>query len=43
MAPPPAAPAHVMTAKANGATYEQFKQNPAWTDALLISEGYMLP
>lgn len=39
----PATPQHVMTAKANGVTYEQFKVNPQWTDALLVSEGYMLP
>lgn len=40
VAPVPAGP--VMTAKANGMTYEQFKANPAWTDELLRSEGYML-
>lgn len=40
---PPAAPAGpVMTAKANGMTYELFKADPAWTDELLRSEGYML-
>ncbi len=39
---PPAAPVHQMTAKAGGMTYEQFKANPAWTDELLRSEGYML-
>lgn len=40
---PPAAPVGpVMTAKANGMTYESFKANPAWTDELLRSEGYML-
>ena len=38
--PPPAGP--VMTAKANGMTYAQFKANPAWTDELLRSEGYMV-
>lgn len=47
-APPPvAAPAPVarqMTAKANGATYEQFMQpGSGWTDDLLIAQGYMLP
>jgi hypothetical protein len=31
-----------MTAKANGATYEQMIA-ANWTDALLIQEGYMLP
>jgi len=40
VAPVPAGP--VMTAKANGMTYEAFKANPAWTDELLRSEGYML-
>lgn len=40
--PPPVVPAGpVMTAKANGMTYESFKANPAWTDELLRSEGYM--
>jgi hypothetical protein len=33
----------VMTDKANGATRETFLVNPAWSDALLIAEGYMLP
>lgn len=47
LAPPPAAPTAppagpVMTAKANGMTYAQFKANPAWTDELLRSEGYMV-
>ena len=42
-APAPAAPQYVMTAKANGATREAFLSNPAWSDALLIAEGYMLP
>jgi hypothetical protein len=32
-----------MTAKAGGATYEQFKSNPQWTDELLIAQGFMLP
>lgn len=46
--PPPAAaapvppPARQMTAKAGGATYEQFIGN-GWSDAALIAEGYMLP
>jgi hypothetical protein len=40
--PPPPAAGPVMTAKANGMTYDQFKANPAWTDELLRSEGYML-
>ncbi len=41
-APPMPPVAHQMTAKAGGMTYEQFKANPAWTDELLRSEGYML-
>lgn len=40
-APPAAAVAHQMTAKANGATYEQFKGN-GWTDDQLRQQGYML-
>lgn len=30
----------VMTAKAAGATLEQFRQNPQWTDELLVEHGY---
>lgn len=30
----------VMTAKAAGATLEQFRADPAWTDELLIEHGY---
>jgi cell division septation protein DedD len=44
-APPPAPPAtaeKVMTAKANGGTYEQFVAN-GWTDTMLVEQGYMLP
>ncbi len=37
----PAAPVHVMTAAANGATYEMMIANQ-WTDALLIQHGMML-
>lgn len=37
---PPSAPAYTMTAKAAGATYEQFKAN-GWTDAMLVEQGYM--
>jgi hypothetical protein len=46
--PPPTAPAHVppatpvktMTAKAAGATYDQFIAN-GWTDDAMIAQGYM--
>ncbi len=41
-APAYAAPAKVMTAKAGNYTYEQMIAMPGWTEALLISEGYML-
>ena len=37
----PAAP--VMTAKANGMSYEQFTADGKWTDALLVQHGYMEP
>ena len=37
---PPAVPAHHMTAKANGATYEQMVAL-GWNDALLIQHGMM--
>lgn len=41
--PPPAAlPARTMTALAQGATYEQLIAK-GWTDALLVSQGLMLP
>jgi len=40
--PPPAAPVRTMTALAQGATYEQLIAN-GWTDALLVSQGLMLP
>ena len=46
VAPPPApaapsAPVLLMTAKANGLTADDFRRsNPAWTDELLIQEGY---
>lgn len=33
---------HVMTAKAAGATYEQFMATGQWTDALMREQGYML-
>jgi hypothetical protein len=33
----------VMTALANGMTREAFLADPAWSDALLIQHGYMLP
>ena len=39
-APPPVAAARVMTAKANGATFEQYIAN-GWTEALLIQHGYL--
>ena len=40
-APPPAAPAGpVMTAKAQGATYDQFRAQ-GWIDEALIAQGYM--
>lgn len=41
--PPPPAPAQVkqMTAKAGGATYEQFVAQ-GWTDEMLVREGYMV-
>lgn len=41
-APEPEVPTQelVMTAKAAGATLEQFRQDPAWTDELLIQHGY---
>lgn len=38
---PPAQPVRVMTAAANGATYESFIAS-GWTDALLIQHGMML-
>ena len=38
---PPAAPAHIMTPKANGVAYEAFVTN-GWTDETLRSNGYML-
>lgn len=41
-APISAAPVRVMTAKANGATYEQFMATGQWTDERMIAEGYML-
>ncbi len=40
--PPPPAPVRTMTALAQGATYEQLIAN-GWTDALLVSQGLMLP
>lgn len=46
MAPQLEAPAEepakelVVTAKANGVTLEQFRENPQWTDELLIQHGY---
>jgi hypothetical protein len=40
--PPPAAPVRQLTALAQGATYEQLIAT-GWTDALLISQGLMLP
>jgi len=44
--PAPAAPGgmppgRVMTAKAAGMPYAQFKADPAWTDELLVTHGYM--
>ena len=39
--PPPAAPVHVMTAKAGGATYEQLVA-AGWNDAMLVQHGMML-
>jgi len=40
-APPPAAPpAHNMTAKAAGASYEQFRAQ-GWTDDQMKQQGYM--
>jgi hypothetical protein len=47
LVPPPVQPVAVpparqMTAKANGATYEQFIAN-GWDDARMIADGYMLP
>jgi hypothetical protein len=38
---PPAAPVRQMTAKAGGATYQQFIDN-GWNDQQLIQQGYML-
>lgn len=38
--PPPVAPARVMTAKANGATYEAMI-SAGWTDATLVQHGMM--
>jgi len=35
-------PTKVMTAKANGATYDQFVEL-GWTDANMVAEGYMEP
>jgi hypothetical protein len=40
--PPPAAPVRQLTALAQGATYEQLIAG-GWTDALLVSQGLMLP
>lgn len=40
--PPPAAPVRQLTALAQGSTYEQLIAN-GWTDALLVSQGLMLP
>ena len=41
VAPAPKAKRMVMTAKANGLTAEQFRaSDPAWTDELLVSQGY---
>lgn len=42
-APVSVAPVRVMTAKAGAYTYAQMIAMPGWTDALLISEGYMMP
>lgn len=42
LAPPPAAPARQMTAKAQGHTYEQLL-SAGWTDATLVQHGLMLP
>jgi len=40
----PPAPVRQMTAKAQGASYEQFiNSGQGWTDQLLIQQGYMLP
>jgi len=40
--PPPRAPAGpVMTSKANGATYEQFRAN-GWTDDAMRAQGYLV-
>lgn len=41
-APPPPPAGKVMTAKAAGATYEQYIAQ-GWTDALLIQHGFMQP
>jgi hypothetical protein len=40
VAPQPPPPAHVMTAKAAGQTYEAFRQ-AGWSDEQLIANGYM--
>ncbi len=40
--PPPPAPVRQLTALAQGATYEQLIAN-GWTDALLVTQGLMLP
>lgn len=42
VAPVYVAPARVMTAKAGNYTFEQMMAMPGWTEALLISEGYVL-
>ena len=38
-APAPAPVALVMTAAANGVTYEQYMATPGWTDEMLIAQG----
>lgn len=38
----PVEPIKTMTAAANGATYEQFKADPQWTDELMVAQGYLL-
>ena len=38
----PRVPVKTMTAKAGGATYEQFKTDPQWTDELMVAQGYLV-
>jgi hypothetical protein len=40
LAPPPQQPGRLMTAKANGYTYDQFRAQ-GWNDEQLIQQGYM--